>query len=435
MATSLKIRKGVVTRQFNVLAYALKNYASLGETEISAVEGDFAAKMCEIDSALVYIRTVQTSLQKAIYAFAETVDSIEMPPGGEEEKRVSEHIEKINTLLSETETFLARLLVQKHILTTKMRTQTGVQVYPDPGVQNQETPVGRVELPRLPIPEFNGKSWQWDNFWELHSLPLSNLQKFNYLLRALKGEARQSAERFQVTASNYLLVLEHLREKYGNTSAIITSLHERLETWTARSTDLQDQCNLFDKISSLTKQLESKGENLDSSWLLSKILAKFRQDIQRRVLEKKVSLPAEQVLNLKTQMETLETVIRQEREIERNLPVRTEQKNVPSKLKPNPWQDRKRMPYCFYCESKEHWPTSCTKLKLPKERIDFLKKMQRRLGCGSKFHNTPEWKSRGCAHCGKKHHTSTCFKSTPSSIPENSRNAATKKNEKIQKTT
>ncbi|KAK6763557.1 hypothetical protein RB195_024036 [Necator americanus] len=184
MATSLKIRKGVVTRQFNVLADALKNYASLGETEISAVEGDFAAKMCEIDSALVYIRTVQTSLQKAIYAFAETVDSIEMPPGGEKEKRVSQHIEKVNTLLSETETFLARLEVQKHVLTTKMRTQTGVQVYPDPGVQNQEAPVGRVELPRLPIPEFNGKSWQWDNFWELfnataHSLPLSNLQKFN----------------------------------------------------------------------------------------------------------------------------------------------------------------------------------------------------------------------------------------------------------------
>ncbi|KAK6750850.1 hypothetical protein RB195_002677 [Necator americanus] len=214
-----------------------------------------------------------------------------MPPGGEEEKRVSEHIEKVNTLLSETETFLARLEVQKHVLTTKMRTQTGVQVYPDPGVQNQETPVGRVELLRLPIPEFNGKSWQWDNFWELfnatvHSFPLSNLQKFNYLLRALKGKARQSAERFQVTASNYPLVLEHLREKYGNTSAIITSLHERLETWTARSTDLQDQCNLFDKISSLTKQLESKEENLDSPWLLSKILAKFRRDIQRRVLEK-----------------------------------------------------------------------------------------------------------------------------------------------------
>ncbi|KAK6732586.1 hypothetical protein RB195_016761 [Necator americanus] len=100
--------------------------------------------MCEIDSALVYIHTVQTSLQNAIYAFAETVDSIEMPPGGEEEKRVSEHIEKVNTLLSKTETFLARLEMQKHVLTTKMRTQTGVQVYPDPGVQNQETSVGRV---------------------------------------------------------------------------------------------------------------------------------------------------------------------------------------------------------------------------------------------------------------------------------------------------
>ncbi|KAK6015119.1 hypothetical protein OSTOST_19463 [Ostertagia ostertagi] len=104
------------------------------------------------------------------------------------------------------------------------------------------------------------------------------------------------------------------------------------------------------------------------------------KDIQRRVLERKVTLPSEESWNLKLLMDSLDTVIRQEQEIERYVPAKTEHK-AEAKQKPGVTQDMKRTPFCFYCESKDHWSTSCTKLKHPNERIDFLKTTHRCLGC------------------------------------------------------
>ncbi|KAK6018651.1 zinc knuckle [Ostertagia ostertagi] len=348
MATSLKARKGLVTRQSNALTDLVKKYSRLAEEVVFAGATDMTKLINEMNSAQVHIRALQASLEKATLAFAETVDSLEIPLGSEEEGRASEHIEKANTVFSESETLLAQFEVQKQIAATRMRENVEESEFHDFSTRSHETSTARM--------------------------------------------------------------------------------------WTARSMDLKDQSKLFDKICSLTKQLESKGENLDSPWLLSKILAKFRKDIQRRVLERKVTLPSEESWNLKLLMDSLDMVIRQEQEIERYMPAKTEHK-AEAKQKPGVTQDMKRTPFCFYCESKDHWSTSCTKLKHPNERIDFLKTTHRCLGCGSKSHTFADCKSKGCYYCGKKHHSSTCFKSpiktnnTPSSG-----NADPKKGEKIKKT-
>lgn len=65
-----------------------------------------------------------------------------------------------------------------------------------------------IELPTLPVPKFGGNIWEWDNFWELynanvHSQDLPELFKFNYLLDALQGEAKDFVRKFQVTKENY----------------------------------------------------------------------------------------------------------------------------------------------------------------------------------------------------------------------------------------
>lgn len=58
-----------------------------------------------------------------------------------------------------------------------------------------------IVLPTLPIPSFSGNVWDYDNFWILfstngHSQPLPEIFKFNYLLNALRGEARDAVKRF-----------------------------------------------------------------------------------------------------------------------------------------------------------------------------------------------------------------------------------------------
>ncbi|KAK6751723.1 hypothetical protein RB195_003252 [Necator americanus] len=164
------------------------------------------------------------------------MDKISEPLTKEEDDKVSEYVTNAEELIASTTDMLLKLEMTKASLASHnltFSTYTGSHSPP-------EVPAAKIELPRIPIAEFNGKSWQWDSFWELfnatvHSLPLSNLQKFNYLVRALKGEARESIARFQITSENYPLAVEHLKERYGNVQNIITGLHRQLEHWSARS--------------------------------------------------------------------------------------------------------------------------------------------------------------------------------------------------------
>ncbi|KAK6762038.1 hypothetical protein RB195_022942 [Necator americanus] len=220
------------------------------------------------------------------------MDKVSEPLTKEEEDKVSEYINNAEELIASTTDLLLELEMARASQAPHSPTSpTHIGSHPSP-----EVPAATIELPRIPIPEFYGKSWQWDSFWELfnaavHSLPLSNLQKFNYLLRALKGEARESETRFQITSENYLLAVQHLKERYSNVQNIMTGLHRQLEQWSARSPQLRDQRKLYNQLSAITTQLESKGEPLDSPWPLSKLLSKFTERIQRSTLKEKVSLP------------------------------------------------------------------------------------------------------------------------------------------------
>ncbi|KAK6755699.1 hypothetical protein RB195_014218 [Necator americanus] len=211
------------------------------------------------------IKTFQATFEGALYAFTDTVDKISEPLTKEKQDKVSEYITNAEKLIASTTDLPLKLKMTRASLASHSPTSPiHIVSHPSP-----EVPAAKIELPKIPIPEFNGKSWQWDSFCQLfnatvHSIPLSDLQKFNHLLRALKGEARESVTRFQITPENYLLAAQHLKEKYGNVQNIITGLHRQVEHWSARSPQLRDQRKPHDQLSAITTQLESKGEPLDS---------------------------------------------------------------------------------------------------------------------------------------------------------------------------
>ncbi|RCN38545.1 hypothetical protein ANCCAN_15531 [Ancylostoma caninum] len=335
----------------------------------------------EIQKAVMEIKSLRDTFERALFAFTEAVDNLKEPLSEEEEAKVSEYIMGAQELISQTASLLVKLEINKEQLASHRCVQTGLTETVHPSTNGNT--VARIELPKLPIPEFSGKFWQWDSFWELfnatvHSLPLSDLQKFNYLLRALKGKARESIARFQVTSANYNLAVAHLKEGYGNAQNIITGLHRQLEYWTTRSTQLRDQRKLYDQISAISAQLESKGESLDSPWLLSKILSKFSEPIQRSTLKKEVSLPPNEMWTLQKLMTTLDFVIKQKEEIEQHLPSKKERAKLSQKgSKEAIFEMKKRSPFCFYCDSKDHWSTGCTKITAPKARLEHLKKNNR----------------------------------------------------------
>ncbi|KAK6751816.1 hypothetical protein RB195_003314 [Necator americanus] len=75
-----------------------------------------------------------------------------------------------------------------------------------------------VSLPPMPIPKSDGKLWEWETFWtafnhSVHSMEIDDLYKMNYLLDALKGEARACVKQYEISRNTYATVIAHLQEK------------------------------------------------------------------------------------------------------------------------------------------------------------------------------------------------------------------------------
>ncbi|KIH65876.1 hypothetical protein ANCDUO_03797 [Ancylostoma duodenale] len=155
-----------------------------------------------------------------------------------------------------------------------------------------------VELPPLPIPTFGGNLWKWDNSWELlnnniHTQQLPEMVKYNYLLNALKGEARDCSRKFQVTKDNYSKAINFLLVKHNNREALINQLVDRLDKSAFRSPSIKDQRHLLEELQVIIAQLTEKGEEVNSPWLIKKVLATFPDSVKRKVIAKKQGLSAD----------------------------------------------------------------------------------------------------------------------------------------------
>ncbi|KAK6762406.1 hypothetical protein RB195_023212 [Necator americanus] len=140
----------------------------------------------------------------------------------------------------------------------------------------------------------SGKIWEFSNFWTLfdanvHQQPLTRLQKFNYLVNALRGEARELIRRYPIIDSNYDQAVDLLHSKYGNESALIGNLQLRLETAKAESGRIKAQRRLLETITPIVTQLQEQRVNLDGSYFSQKTLAKFSTTLQRQALQEYVS--------------------------------------------------------------------------------------------------------------------------------------------------
>uniref|UniRef100_A0A7I5EAN3 Uncharacterized protein n=1 Tax=Haemonchus contortus TaxID=6289 RepID=A0A7I5EAN3_HAECO len=149
-----------------------------------------------------------------------------------------------------------------------------------------------VELPTLPIPKFKGNIWNWENFWKLfnanvHSQELPEPFKFNYLLDAVQGEAKESVRKFQLTKDNYFKGIEFLHTRYGSREELIRKLIDRLEKFQLRSQSLKDQRSLMGQMQVIIEQLRRKREQVVSQWMIKTILSKFPEELKRKVFHKK----------------------------------------------------------------------------------------------------------------------------------------------------
>ncbi|KAJ1354943.1 hypothetical protein KIN20_012041 [Parelaphostrongylus tenuis] len=82
-------------------------------------------------------------------------------------------------------------------------------------------------------------------------------------------------------------------ERCTNSEELILQILERLDKVSPRSTTLHEQQTTLENIEAIILQLIDKGENVDSQYMFKKVLSKFPQDTQRKVIAKKTSVQNE----------------------------------------------------------------------------------------------------------------------------------------------
>uniref|UniRef100_A0A7I4Z3J8 DUF1758 domain-containing protein n=1 Tax=Haemonchus contortus TaxID=6289 RepID=A0A7I4Z3J8_HAECO len=243
----------------------------------------------------------------------------------------------------------------------------------------------QLELPPLPIPVFAGNMWEWDNFWEIfnnniHSRDIPEMVKYNYLLDASRGEARECIMKFRETKENYAKAVMCLRNKYSDGERLVNQLVVRLEACTLHPTpSIKDQRSLSEQLQAITAQLEDKGEDINSSWLIKNVLAKFPDSTKRKVITKRQGLSG-----------TPFTMTNPFKFIDEILSAELYTDSSPQTAKGRNFY-AKRRPYqpmtatCMYCK-KGHSVMRCTTYTTPQDRSAQLRRNKLGLICASPSH-------------------------------------------------
>ena len=91
-----------------------------------------------------------------------------------------------------------------------------------------------MKLPKLEIKKFKGDPTMWQSFHDSFDCAvhqnesLSNIQKMNYLINFVEGQAAETIKGLSLKNDNYLIALDLLKERFGDDQAIISAHMSKL---------------------------------------------------------------------------------------------------------------------------------------------------------------------------------------------------------------
>ncbi|KAK3748158.1 hypothetical protein QZH41_006187 [Actinostola sp. cb2023] len=281
-----------------------------------------------------------------------------------------------------------------------------------------------VNLPKISIKSFNGDQLEWLTFWDSFSaaidenIELNDVEKMNYLLGMLKGEAARAIAGLPLTKENYSKAIEILKERFGDKQNLINAYMESLSRAYAPSSETTSLRIFYDTCEANIRGLEALGVTTDSygSLLIPILLKKLPESIRCAIFRADQSADKS--------LDKLRTTLRKEIETKEKghlssmndhkaheeeplVPTagamlsRTQQRaqNPKPRIKPR---------NCTFCDG-NHRSDKCNKVITIQERYQSLQRQQRCFNCLGVNHIRAKCFSKGrCMKCKKKHHTSIC---------------------------
>ncbi|XP_065356116.1 uncharacterized protein LOC135950508 [Calliphora vicina] len=285
-------------------------------------------------------------------------------------------------------------------------------------------------LPKLKLPTFDGKYCEYSRFITTFKMLVHDetciptIDKFNYLLNCLSGQALALIEPLQVIEENYQKALDSLRNRYDNKSLIfidnVNTLFSISPINKPSSTGLRA---ILDNVAAIRSSLLSLGSELDvmNAIIIHIVLSKIDS-------ESKAVYDEKQDFNKLPSWDDCYSILSRRCQFLESRSAEADSFRDPEpKLKP-----KFRRPglslvtsniFCEYCQSKDHFVGNCASyLALPvPRRFDFVKSSNLCINCLRKGHMVSKCISKSrCRTCRVSHHTSLHNQSSQTSDSSNS---------------
>ena len=279
----------------------------------------------------------------------------------------------------------------------------------------------RIKLQPLRLKEFSGRLQDWQQFWDgfcsaVHeNEDVATINKFQYLLGLLKGDAALAIAGLPVKAANYYEAIAILTNRFGQRQKIIDSHMDALMNLPSckESNNLSALRELYDIIEANVRGLQALGIHSESyGALLTTVLQrKLPGDIQIEI-SRKIGSDDWSLMRLldilKSELEARERCVKHTSvDVTHASTSKRPHKIIPtaSALLSD---SNKEAVYCTYCKEK-HRTSACSVVTNRPARMEVLKKEGRCFVCLRKGHMASSCFSKyRCNVCKGKHHISLC---------------------------
>ena len=136
----------------------------------------------------------------------------------------------------------------------------------------QSTSAKAFRAPKIKLPTFSGNYMEFRQFWgifeaNIHNrTDLTNIEKFHYLLTQIEGEARRSIVGVIVNEENYEVAVALLKSRFDRADdRIITLLYSEFHRMPTCGRKIADKQHTLDDCERIFRQLESAGEDVNST--------------------------------------------------------------------------------------------------------------------------------------------------------------------------
>ncbi|XP_028415672.1 uncharacterized protein LOC114539136 [Dendronephthya gigantea] len=265
-----------------------------------------------------------------------------------------------------------------------------------------------AKLPKLTITSFKGTASDWVRFenmflTQIHSKPISDEEKFGYLLEMVSNKVRDRISNLRPGPAGYKTAWDRLKKEYGQTRLVVNShIDEIINLETVRGSSHDRVQVFYEKLSRNYDALRTLDEHAKLDGFVMCTLNKIPQ-VKPDLVRTDDNWEDWKMERL---IDNLQGWLRRNKSPHDNNRRDSRERSMYTRRGGD--KGGKRGSQCVFCKA-EHWSDKCSSYTTTEQRKKFFVENKLCFNCASPGHRGSECRSRGCFHCGSKHHTSLCI--------------------------